>query len=167
MKKVPKADCCRNFAIWQVIPASRSPTYPFFWYTSGSFQPPDGSFRIVTAGNCDFASARLMLWAMDLTAAALPAEPASRPHRAHNPNVSYYVPVNPLFIRSCGENPSQVPKNTMGAGEGVSPLSRLGNPTGKRVRFLQPGSQLRATLLGANLGTRRSAMPQARRADRA
>jgi hypothetical protein len=33
--------------------------------------------RIVAAGNCDFASARLMLRAMDLTAAALPAEPGS------------------------------------------------------------------------------------------
>jgi len=53
--------------------------------------------RIVTGGGVDFASARLMLWAMDLTAAALPAEPASRPHRAHNPNVSYYIPIK-LFI---------------------------------------------------------------------
>src|ERR1019366_8213443 len=44
--------------------------------------------RIVTAGNCDFATARLMLWAMDLTAAALPAERASRLQPTHNPNIS-------------------------------------------------------------------------------
>ena len=94
--------------------------------------------RVVTAGSVDFATARMMLWAMDLTAAALPAEPASRPRRAHNPNVSYHVPINPLFSQSCIENPSQVPENTWGAGEGVSPHSRLGNPTGERVGFLQP-----------------------------
>ena len=41
--------------------------------------------RVVTAGGVDFASARLMLWAMDLTAAALRAEPASPLRRAHNP----------------------------------------------------------------------------------
>src|SRR5271165_1676442 len=68
--------------------------------------------RVVTSGAVDFASARLMLWAMDLTAAALAAEPASRLRRAPNPNVSYHVPLNPLFTRSCIENPSQVPENT-------------------------------------------------------
>jgi len=75
--------------------------------------------RVVTAGGLDFATARLMLWAMDLTAAALPAEPASRPRPAHNSNVSYHVPLNPLFARSCIENPSQVPENTRGEGRGV------------------------------------------------
>ncbi len=34
--------------------------------------------RVIQTGGVDFASARMMLWAMDLTAAALPAEPASR-----------------------------------------------------------------------------------------
>src|ERR1017187_4071369 len=68
--------------------------------------------RIVTSGNCDFASARLMLWAMDLTAAALPAEPAARLGRAHNSNVSYHVPINPLFASNCIKNLSQVPENT-------------------------------------------------------
>jgi hypothetical protein len=74
--------------------------------------------RIVNAGSVDFASARLMLWAMDLTAAALPVEPASRPNRAHNPNVSYYVPLNPLFSQSCVVSPSQVPENTWKEGRG-------------------------------------------------
>ena len=74
--------------------------------------------RVVNTGGLDFAAARLMLWAMDLTAAALPAEPASRPHRAHNPNVSYHVPITPLFVQGCVKNPSQLPENTWGAGEG-------------------------------------------------
>src|SRR5271169_3446984 len=59
--------------------------------------------RVVTSGAVDFATARLMLWAMDLTAATLPAEPSSRPQRARNPNVFYHVPINPLFARSCTE----------------------------------------------------------------
>jgi hypothetical protein len=75
--------------------------------------------RVVNTGGLDFASARLMLWAMDLTAATLPPERASRPRRAHNPNVSYHVPLNPLFARSCIESPSQVPENTSGEGRGV------------------------------------------------
>ncbi len=78
--------------------------------------------RVINTGSVDFATARLMLWAMDLTAAALRDEPTTRPHRAHNPNVSYYVPVNRLFSQSCTENPSQIPENTRGQG-GTTPLS--------------------------------------------
>ena len=89
--------------------------------------------RVVTSGSCDFDTARLMLWAMDLTAEALPDEPTSRLRCTHNPNVSYYVPLKPVFSQNCTENPSQVPENTRGAGEGVSPHSRLGNPTRERV----------------------------------
>ncbi len=59
----------------------------------------------MNTGSVDFATARLMLWAMDLTAAALPAEPKPRLRRAHNPNVFYYVPIKPLFSQSCIENP--------------------------------------------------------------
>ena len=84
--------------------------------------------RVVNSGSVDFATARMMLWAMDLTAEALPAEPACRPHRTHNPNVSYYVPLKPLFSQSCIENRSQVLENTKGTGEGGTPISRLGNP---------------------------------------
>ena len=74
--------------------------------------------RVVTTGGHDFATARLMLWAMDLTAAALPAESATRSQCARNPNVSYYLRINPLFSRSCTENPSQVPENTWAEGRG-------------------------------------------------
>jgi len=74
--------------------------------------------RVVTAGGVDFATARLMLWAMDLTAATLPAEPASRPGRARNPNVFYYVPLKPLFSQSCTEDPSQVSEDTSVEGRG-------------------------------------------------
>ena len=89
--------------------------------------------RIVNSGSVDFATARLMLWAMDLTAEALPAGLASRLRRPHNPNVSYHVPLNHLFSISCIENPSQVPENTMEEGWGGSPHSRRGNPTRARV----------------------------------
>ena len=74
--------------------------------------------RVVTTGGVDFATARLMLWAMDLTAAALPAERRPVIRRTRNPNVFYYVPLKPLFSQSCTENASQVPENTRGDGEG-------------------------------------------------
>ncbi len=77
--------------------------------------------RVINTGSVDFATTRLMLWAMDLTAAALPAEPASRQHRAHNSNVSYYVPIKPLFSKGCTKNHSQVTENTKREGEGVPP----------------------------------------------
>jgi len=35
--------------------------------------------RVVNTGSVDFATARMLLWAMDLTAAALPADPTTRP----------------------------------------------------------------------------------------
>jgi hypothetical protein len=75
--------------------------------------------RVVTAGGVDFATARMLLWAMDLTAAVLPAEPTTRLRRPRNPNVYYYVPINPLFSQSCTKNPSQVPENTRRRGEGA------------------------------------------------
>src|ERR1017187_7431103 len=75
--------------------------------------------RVVNTGSVDFATARMLLWAMDLTAATLPAEPTTRPRRASNPNVFYYVPLKPLFSQSCTENLSQVPENTSRLGEGV------------------------------------------------
>ena len=92
--------------------------------------------RVVNTGSVDFATARMLLWAMDLTAAALPAEPTTRQRRVNNHNVFYYIPLNPLFSQSCTEDPSQVLENTRGTGEGGTPISRLGNPRGKRVRFL-------------------------------
>ena len=74
--------------------------------------------RVLATGRIDIETARMIFWAMDLTAATLPAEPAARLRRAHNPNVSYYVPINPLFAQSCTENPSQVLENTRGVGRG-------------------------------------------------
>jgi len=90
--------------------------------------------RVVAAGGLDFDCARMMLWAMDLTAAALPAEPTTRLRRSRNPNISYYIPLNPLFPQSCPVNPSQVSENTCVRKEGVTPRSRLGNPTRERAR---------------------------------
>src|SRR5271165_2694234 len=89
--------------------------------------------RVVATGRMDFDTARMIFWAMDLTAATLPAEPASRPRRAHNPNVSYYVPLNPLFAGSCIENPSQVPENTRGEGRGCHRVGTGWWPTYREV----------------------------------
>jgi hypothetical protein len=77
--------------------------------------------RVVNTGCVDFATARMLFWAMDLTAAALPAEPTTRPRRTSNSNVFYYIPLKPLFSQSCTENPSQVPENTRRRGEGGTP----------------------------------------------
>src|SRR5271166_2901625 len=77
--------------------------------------------RVLATGRMDFDTARMIFWALDLTAAALPAERGPRPRPAHNPNVSYHVPLNPLFTRSCITNPSQVHENTREEGRGVSP----------------------------------------------
>src|SRR5271165_6465364 len=93
--------------------------------------------RVVNSGAVDFATARLMLWAMDLTAAALPAESATRPRRAHNPNVSYYVPINPLFSQSCTVNLSQVTENKRVEREGCHHAPAL--PGWKR-RPIRPGT---------------------------
>ncbi len=75
--------------------------------------------RVVNSGTVDFATARMMLWAMDLAAAALPAETDTCQRRSRNPNIFYYVPVTPLFSRSCTESLSQVLENNTGEGEGV------------------------------------------------
>ena len=77
--------------------------------------------RVVNSGSVDFATARMMLWAMDLAAYTFPAQRESRPHRPSNPNVFYYVPLKPLFSRGCIKNPSQVHENTRGVGEGGTP----------------------------------------------
>ena len=76
--------------------------------------------RVLNSGYVDFATARLMFWAMDLTAAALPKDRATHCGRTSNPNASYYVRLKPLFSRSCTENPSQVPENRWEEGRGVS-----------------------------------------------
>ena len=78
--------------------------------------------RVVNSGAVDFATARMMLWAMDLAAAALPAETNSGRRGSRNSNVFYYVPINPLFSQGCTENPSQVLENKIGGGEGVRPI---------------------------------------------
>ena len=77
--------------------------------------------RVFATGRLDFDTARMIFWAMDLTAAALPAERAAHPRSAHNPNVSYHVPINPLFAQGCIENLSQLPENTRGGGGRVPP----------------------------------------------
>jgi hypothetical protein len=93
--------------------------------------------RILATGRIGFHTARMIFWALDLTASALPARPAARLRRAHNPNVSYHVPVSPLLVQGCIENPSQVPENTKEPGEGVPPQQRAAaSQIGTRVLAL-------------------------------
>jgi len=51
--------------------------------------------RVLANGRIDPDAARMILWAMDLAAAALPAERAGSLRHAHNPDVSYHVPIHP------------------------------------------------------------------------
>ena len=81
--------------------------------------------RVIDTGSVDHATARMMLWAMDLTAAVLPVESTTPLRRSRNPNVSYYVPIKPLFSGSYAKNQSQVLENTRGEGRGV-PVVRTG-----------------------------------------
>ncbi len=96
--------------------------------------------RVVATGRLDSQTARMLFWALDLTAASLPLERAPRLRRAHNPNVFYHVPVNPLFSRSCTENHSQLPENTRGRGEGVSshaaPRRTVPSPEKESAQFI-------------------------------
>jgi hypothetical protein len=75
--------------------------------------------RVVDRGAVDFATARMMLWAMDLSVASFRSERTSRPISANNPNVSYHVPINRLFQRIYTEHHSQTIENTGRLGEGV------------------------------------------------
>jgi hypothetical protein len=116
--------------------------------------------RVLATERIDPHAARMILWAMHLTAAILPTQRTSRLHRAHNPNVFYQVPVNLLLTGSCIRNPSQVPENIWKEGRGVSPHSRLGNPTNERVGFLQPRKGDQSNTRASGLPTRkRNARP--------
>jgi hypothetical protein len=74
----------------------------------------------------------MILWAMDLTTAALRAESACRPRRpqnhASNPNGIYDVALNPLFPQSLSETLSQMIENTKRQGEGGKQLGELAHP---------------------------------------
>ena len=72
--------------------------------------------RVLATERLDPDAARTMLWALQLSAAALRAESALRPRhipeRSHNSNAFYHVPTKPLFMGSYIKNPSQMPENT-------------------------------------------------------
>jgi hypothetical protein len=77
--------------------------------------------RILATERLDPDTARMILWAMDLSAISLRAESASlrrTQNRAPNLNKLYDVPATPLFPRGLSENLSQVTQNTWGTGGG-------------------------------------------------
>jgi hypothetical protein len=92
--------------------------------------------RVLATDRIDPDAALMMLWAMDLTTAALRAESACRPRRAQNrasnPNRIYDVALNPLFSRSLSGTLSQVLENTKRQGEGDTPIPRTHTRLGTR-----------------------------------
>ena len=84
--------------------------------------------RVINTGCFDYATARLLLRAMDLTNATFPAEPRRRPRRpqkrASNPNRIYDVPLTPKFARTLPKILLQVIENTDRQGGGHAPIAR-------------------------------------------
>jgi hypothetical protein len=81
--------------------------------------------RVLATERIDPDVALMMLWAMDLSAAALRSE-SPRRRRAQNhatkPNGIYDVPLNPLFPQSLIKNLSQPIENTESQREGGTPI---------------------------------------------
>jgi hypothetical protein len=86
--------------------------------------------RVLATERIDPDAALLMLWAMDLTTAALRAESACRSRRAQNrtsnPNEIYDVALNPLFPESLSETLPHVIENTKR--QGGTPIRRTRTP---------------------------------------
>ena len=102
--------------------------------------------RVLATERLDPDTARMILRAMDLSAAALRADSACRPRRtqSHVPNLNgfYDVPVTPLFPESLSKNLSQVIQNTWDRGEGVH------TPESRRLRGqMSPPSIIRDSLI--------------------
>ena len=108
--------------------------------------------RVVNSGSVDFATARMMLWAMDLSIAALPDKQTTHPSRVDNPNVFYHVPLNPLFQQIYTKNHLQTLENTSRVGEGYRPPARLQNSNQERILFHQPHRHGRAKLRLLRMG---------------
>jgi hypothetical protein len=86
--------------------------------------------RVLATERIDPDAALLMLWAMDLTTAALRAESACRSRRAQNrtsnPNEIYDMALNPLFPESLSETLPHVIENTKR--QGGTPIRRTRTP---------------------------------------
>ena len=86
--------------------------------------------RVLATERLDPDSARMVLWAMDLSASTLRAERAHQSHRVQNNatnfNGVYDVPISPLFPQSLSENASQLFENTR---RGERPLQHLRHHT--------------------------------------
>lgn len=73
------------------------------------------ALRVVATGHLDFDTAKMMLWALQLSATGLRSEYDSRLRQARirttNPNRIYQVAVNHLFPECYTENPTEVIEN--------------------------------------------------------
>jgi hypothetical protein len=84
--------------------------------------------RLLATGRIAPDAARMILWAMNLTAATLPSDSNFGRRRvgrtAPNHNGIYDVSVNPLFVRGLSEYLPQLIENTSERGEGGTPSNR-------------------------------------------
>ena len=78
--------------------------------------------RVVATERIDPDAARMMLWAMDLCAAALKAEDdlLRRKIRCCNSNQHYHLPSTPSFSGACLKNHLEVLESTGGGGGGTA-----------------------------------------------
>jgi hypothetical protein len=84
--------------------------------------------RVLATQQLDPDVAGLMVWAHELTAAALRDENASR---LPKPNAIYHVPLNYSFAGSYLQTPTESIENTAGTGEGVhyqTAVTAVGGP---------------------------------------
>ncbi len=119
--------------------------------------------RVLATGHFDFATARMMLRAMQLSDTGLRAQYHQRLRATHisaaNSNKIYQVPASPLSPQGYAQNPSQLTENTRAARgypQTSQPDGLLGSPTRERVGFLQARraaiSKPSASALGKRVG---------------
>jgi hypothetical protein len=92
--------------------------------------------RLLGTGRLDPDAARMMRWAMELSATVLRYELHSDSlHSGRcNPNQHYYLPPSPSFARSYIKNPMQAVENTMAGGRGLTCSPPLPSPSRFRPR---------------------------------
>ena len=81
--------------------------------------------RVIAPERIDSDSARMMLWALHLSASALREQEALRSRNVQNKaskfNGIYDVPVSPFILQSLRKNPSQLTENTNRKDRGSKP----------------------------------------------
>jgi hypothetical protein len=118
------------------------------------------ALRVVATGGLDFDTARMIFWALDLSATGIRSEYNLRLRQARirtlNPNRIYQVPVTPQFSECYTENPTEVIENKEPRGEAYT--TKLGPRSDKLrsgVGSLQPRRGAISKPSASALGKRR------------